>query len=72
MINNEAEYISNKHDQVITNPVNIKKTNKLNTIRNNTSETDFCYSYGIYIVMAALLTALIFYFWMDNFSYFFH
>jgi hypothetical protein len=53
MINNEAEYISNKHDQVITNPVNIKKTNKLNTIRNNTSETDFCYSYGIYIVMAS-------------------
>ena len=28
-------------------------------MRNKTRNTDFCYIYGVYIVMAALLTALI-------------
>jgi hypothetical protein len=60
MINSAADYNSNARDKVVINPVYIKKKpDKLKKIKNKTSKNDFCYSYGIYIVMAALLTALI-------------
>jgi hypothetical protein len=60
MIYSAADNNSNERDKVVINPVYIeKKTDKLKKIRNKTSKNGFCYSYGIYIVMAALLTALI-------------
>jgi hypothetical protein len=55
MIKNAADRISNTRDKVVLNPVNIKKkTGKLKRIRNKTSKNIY-----IYIVTAALLTALI-------------
>jgi hypothetical protein len=60
MINSAADYNSNARDKIVINPVYIKKKpDKLKKIRNKMSKNDFCYSYGIYIVMAVLSTALI-------------
>jgi hypothetical protein len=60
MFYSAADYNSNERDKVVINPVYIeKKTDNLKKIRNKTSKNVFFDSYGIYIVMAALLTALI-------------
>jgi hypothetical protein len=60
MIKSAANYSSNSRDKVVISLVHSKnKENELEIMKNKKSKTDFCYSYGIYIFMVALLSALI-------------